>query len=170
MTDASSFPVLEIPPVATDRTRSERRSRLLNWESYTVQQRERKACFPLLRSMSAAKRNSTLILTRALITVIVRDRLTLFCFDRFFSGAGERSFGDYLDLVVFADGAVRFWFCWFCTHMDASTSHRFCVRMRGFQEPYLFAEAALEKGRSYCLDHRLAIKRHKSKLRSFRRD
>jgi hypothetical protein len=40
------------------------------------------------------------------------------------------------------------------SHMDASTSHRFCVRMRGSQKPYLFAEAAtLEKRRSYCLGY-----------------
>jgi hypothetical protein len=77
-----------------------------------------------------------------LITGIVRDRLALFDFNRFFSGAGKRSFRDYFDLFVFADGAVRSWFCWLCTHWGCLYFTSICVRERGSQEPYLFAEAA----------------------------
>jgi hypothetical protein len=104
--------------------------------------------------MSAAKRSLPLILAPALITGIVRDLLIVFDFERFFSGAGERSFRYYLDLVVFADGVVRFWFCWFCTHFGCLYFTSICVRVRGCQEPYLFAEAAiLEKHRPSCVGH-----------------
>ena len=71
-----------------------------------------------------------------------------------FSGAGERSFRYYLDLVVFADGVVRFWFCWFCTHFGCLYFTSICVRARGSPEPYLFAEAStLEKHRFFCVGY-----------------
>jgi hypothetical protein len=82
-----------------------------------------------------------------LIAGIVRDRLTLFYFNRSFSGAGERPFRDYLNLVIFTVGAIRFWSCWFVARMNeyASTSRRSVFAREAPKSPTYFTEARIPK-------------------------